>query len=46
VNDTGVGISEEGLENLFIDFNKLQENQDRNKVGTGLGLSICKKIIE
>ena len=40
--DNGVGISEEGKSKLFIDFNKLDENCDRNQSGTGLGLSICK----
>ena len=44
--DTGIGISQDGLQNLFIDFSKLHENSSRNKGGTGLGLSICKKIIE
>jgi signal transduction histidine kinase len=44
--DTGCGISSEGVQNLFIDFGKLSENQGRNKSGTGLGLSICKMIIE
>jgi len=44
--DTGIGISEEGLSKLFIDFGKLDENAHRNKSGTGLGLSICKKIVE
>ena len=44
--DTGIGISEEGQRNLFIDFSKLTENSKRNSQGTGLGLSICKKIIE
>jgi signal transduction histidine kinase len=44
--DTGIGISKEGIDSLFIDFGKLQENSSRNKGGTGLGLSICKKIIE
>jgi len=44
--DTGIGISPEGVSNLFIDFSKLQENSSRNRSGTGLGLSICKKIIE
>jgi hypothetical protein len=34
------------VKKLFIDFNKLDENSQRNKQGTGLGLSICKKIIE
>lgn len=46
VKDTGVGISKENLENLFIDFNRLSENEEMNKSGTGLGLSICKQIIE
>ena len=44
--DTGIGISEAGLEKLFMDFSKLDENSKRNASGTGLGLSICKNIIE
>ena len=44
--DTGIGISESGLKNLFIDFGKLDESSSRNRQGTGLGLSICKQIIE
>jgi signal transduction histidine kinase len=40
--DTGIGISEEGLANLFIDFGRLKENERQNQSGTGLGLSICK----
>lgn len=46
IKNTGEGISKEGQDKLFIDFNKLQENQTRNRQGTGLGLSICKEIIE
>jgi signal transduction histidine kinase len=46
VIDTGIGISEEGVKKLFIDFAKLDENSNRNAQGTGLGLSICKNIIE
>lgn len=46
ISDSGVGISNEGLKHLFIDFGMLDENQERNKSGTGLGLSICKQIIE
>jgi len=46
VIDNGVGMSQEGVGKLFVDFNKLDENSSRNKQGTGLGLSICKKIIE
>lgn len=43
--DTGVGIEEENLDKLFIDFSRLGEHQQMNPLGTGLGLSICKKII-
>jgi len=42
VTDTGIGMSEEGVKSLFIDFGRLAENESRNKGGTGLGLSICK----
>ena len=42
VVDTGIGMSEEGVKNLFVDFGRLAENENRNKGGTGLGLSICK----
>lgn len=31
VIDTGIGISEEGKKNLFIDFGKLDENSMRNR---------------
>lgn len=44
--DTGIGMSEDGVKRLFIDFGRLAENENRNKSGTGLGLSICKQIIE
>ena len=44
--DDGQGISEEGLKNLFVNFESLQEHQQKNQRGTGLGLSICKQIIE
>ena len=46
VRDTGVGISSEGIDKLFINFGKLTENEQLNKSGTGLGLSICKKIVQ
>jgi signal transduction histidine kinase len=46
VVDTGIGMTEEGVKMLFIDFGRLAENESRNKSGTGLGLSICKQIIE
>jgi signal transduction histidine kinase len=40
-----VGISEENLDKLFINFGKLAEHDDINATGTGLGLSICKELI-
>jgi len=44
--DTGVGIKEENIDKLFMDFAKLDEHSMINKAGTGLGLSICKRMIE
>ena len=46
VRDSGPGISEEGMQRLFMDFGRLAEHEKRNKNGTGLGLSICKTLIE
>jgi signal transduction histidine kinase len=45
IKDQGEGISKEGINNLFLDFSRLKENQEHNQRGTGLGLSICKQII-
>ncbi len=42
VSDTGIGIEEEQLINIFVRFVKL----DTFKPGTGFGLSICKSIVE
>ncbi len=46
VSDTGMGISEEELINLFIPFTQIDSSATRKHSGTGLGLSICRKIIE
>ncbi|HFQ61811.1 MAG TPA: transporter substrate-binding domain-containing protein [Epsilonproteobacteria bacterium] len=46
VEDTGIGISENQLENIFQSFEQ-QEGQDSRKFGgTGLGLSISKRLTE
>ena len=45
IEDTGIGISEEGMQKLFLNFSSLKEHKEVNKSGTGLGLSICKQII-
>lgn len=41
ISDTGEGISEEELNNLFTRF-----HQGNGKTGTGLGLYICKYLVE
>ena len=40
VEDTGVGIAEEHIQNLFSTFTKIKQNRDMNLYGCGLGLSI------
>lgn len=44
VNDSGVGISEDELKNIFEDF--YQGSNGFNNLGVGLGLKICKEIVE
>ena len=46
VTDTGIGIEEEKLENIFDSFTQADANITRKYGGTGLGLSITKKLIE
>lgn len=42
--DTGKGISQNSLQEIFQPFNRL--NAANNIEGTGIGLSICKQLIE
>ena len=44
IEDNGVGISD--TNQIFKDYNCLQEHQKFNPKGTGLGLQICKSLIE
>lgn len=46
IEDAGVGIPEEDLPNIFVDFMKVRDHKNINPQGTGLGLSICKMIVE
>jgi two-component system, sensor histidine kinase and response regulator len=45
-SDTGIGIKEEDIENLFTEFVRIKSEKTRNITGSGLGLSIVKKVIE
>jgi signal transduction histidine kinase len=45
VADTGYGIPEEAMPNLFQKFYRVK-GMEAKVVGTGLGLSICKQIIQ
>lgn len=42
--DSGVGLSQEQIEKLFLPFSQIQEHQNSAIKGTGLGLVISQKI--
>ena len=46
VTDTGIGMSEKQLEDLFTKFQQADGNSNRAKGGSGLGLAISKRLIE
>ncbi|MCR5098964.1 MAG: response regulator [Lachnospiraceae bacterium] len=45
VTDTGVGIKEEDMADLFKNFKRMDMENNRSIEGTGLGLSIAKQIL-
>jgi two-component system sensor histidine kinase BaeS len=46
LEDTGPGLEDAQLEQLFERFYRVEESRSRSGGGTGLGLSICKNIVE
>jgi len=46
VKDSGIGIPEDKIDNIFQPFIQVDNESNRQYEGTGLGLSICSHIIE
>jgi len=46
VTDTGIGIAEADLPNLFHEFFRTDQAKATGEIGTGLGLAILKQIID
>ena len=46
VQDTGIGIKEEDIDQLFTEFHQLDSSASKRYQGTGLGLALTKRIAE
>jgi signal transduction histidine kinase/CheY-like chemotaxis protein len=46
VTDTGIGIHEDDVKKLFLDYFQADAKANRNIEGTGLGLPITKRLVE
>ena len=45
VEDTGIGIKDEDIGKLFEEFERIEEEKNRNIEGTGLGMSITVQLL-
>lgn len=46
ITDTGIGIHDEDIKKLFVQFSQVSHNSTRNMEGTGLGLAIALGLIK
>lgn len=46
IKDTGIGLTSEQIDRLFVPFSQADPTISRDYGGTGLGLSICKQCVE
>lgn len=46
VEDTGIGIKEENIANLFSYYDRNEDYERRNIEGHGIGLNLCKEILD
>ena len=45
VKDTGIGIKQENIAKLFVDYERIEENRNYGIEGTGLGMSITQQLL-
>ena len=45
VRDTGIGIPQDQIDAIFVDFERVEERDRQNRPGTGLGLAITRRLL-